>query len=98
MYSKISNWLATQDEKFLSNVKEESKRKILLDQLYNLRMMFVFSFVIPIILFIFQVVLGVSDPTALLILLTLMILYSMIDSTIRAVRLYELSLDADRKS
>jgi hypothetical protein len=98
MNSKISNWLLIQDEKFWSMIKDESRRKRQLEQLYRLRTQCIFLSLFVLVLLVVVAIIGGQDSPilfALFLLVGQMFIYFEADSRIRTIRLYELLIVAN---
>lgn len=104
MNSKISNWLLSQDEKFLSMIKDDDERAKQLNQLYNMRRSFAIFLLFTVIGFVIittgTIIFDIENTSMLISLLSLLgpaFGYLDADSKIRVIRLYELSLAANQK-
>ena len=92
MILKISNWFLNSDEKFLSIVKDENKRKDYLNQLYRFRVVSSFLFFLFLIMALIGIVMKENflSTTSLLLLIGQVVSYLDTDSRIKAIRFYDL--------
>ncbi len=97
---KISNWLLNNDEKFLSIVKDENKRKDYLNQLYRFRIVCLFLFFLFLIVVFIRMTFEQNSHSivSLLLLGVQAIMYLDTDSRIRAIRFYELFSTETKKN